>query len=97
MIATLTAYHSSSYTHPFVEYIESTSLILLEKFSVLLLLVENDTDAYLLPLGKIGSDREDLSDDILAYQNNSFDELNGMPVNLLIPIANGHATSGKKK
>ena len=42
---------------------------------------------------------EGLSDDLLAYQNLSFDELNGMIVNVLTPIAKayGHTTSGKKK
>ena len=42
---------------------------------------------------------EGLSDDLLAYQNVSFDELNGMIVNVLTPIAKayGHTTSGKKK
>jgi len=40
---------------------------------------------------------EGLSGDLLAYQNNSFDELNGMTVNALTPIAKayGHAISGK--
>ena len=42
---------------------------------------------------------EGLSDDLLAYQNSSFDELNKMTVSVLTPIAKayGHTTSGKKK
>ena len=41
---------------------------------------------------------EGLSDDLLAYQNSSFDKLNGMTVHVLTPIAKayGHTTSGKK-